>query len=248
MSEVREAIAEGADAPTVRVWDLPVRVSHWVLAAAVATCWWTGEEGMMDIHLIAGYVVLGTVLFRLAWGLVGSDTARFGRFPLGPGRLLAYLSTFLDRRAPAWLGHNPAGAAMVVFMLAYFGSQAVLGLVTSDGLLVDGPYAGAVAPSLVERASDLHRALGEYVPLVVGLHVAAVLFYLGWKRQALLAAIVTGRRRADPTTGAANGSVYATPRFASNARALAIAITVALLVVTLVRLGRSFGGASDLGF
>ena len=108
------ALSSKADSQAARrrvlVWDLPTRLFHWILVASVAGCWWTGERGDMETHALLGYVVLALLLFRLAWGLVGSETARFTSFLRGPSAAIGHVRHFLS---PGPLegeaGHNPVG-------------------------------------------------------------------------------------------------------------------------------------------
>ncbi|MEM9301557.1 MAG: cytochrome b/b6 domain-containing protein [Pseudomonadota bacterium] len=215
-----------------KVWDLPTRLSHWVLAGAVLTCWWSGDNGEMDIHLVSGYVVLGTILFRLLWGLVGSTTARFTSFPVSPRRIAGYLPRLFSGQAYAFPGHNPAGALMVFFMLAYFGTQATLGLFTTDEILVDGPLVAHASSGWVGTASDWHHELGEWVLYIVGLHVLAVLVYLGVKRLDLITPMITGRSRVDAFDEPHD------PRWASPWLGLVLMAACAAVVTALVQWGR----------
>ncbi len=214
-------------------WDLAVRLSHWTLAIAVATCWWTGEEGIMDIHQVSGYVVLGTVVFRLLWGVFGSENARFLRFPIGPSKVVAYLRGLGARSSSDWPGHNPGGALMVLLMLAYFGTQAALGLFTTDEILVEGPLVAVVSSGVTDGASGWHHRLGEFVPWLVGLHVVAVLFHWLWKRDNLIPGMVTGRHE--------RLTADALPRLVSFWWAAATALVAAAAVTALVQWGRSQG-------
>jgi cytochrome b len=124
----------------VLVWDLPTRLFHWTLVAAVAGCWWTGERGPMETHALLGYVVLALLLFRLAWGLVGSETARFSSFLRGPGAALTHARHFL-RRGPleAEAGHNPIGGYSVLLLLLLLIVQAVSGLFLYDEEIIGLP-------------------------------------------------------------------------------------------------------------
>src|SRR5688572_8747399 len=101
---------------TVRVWDPAVRIFHWGLVTAFVTAWISAEESQ-SIHEIAGYVVAGLVAFRVVWGIVGSRHARFADFVRAPATVLRFLSETIKFRAPRYLGHNPAGGAMVVALL-----------------------------------------------------------------------------------------------------------------------------------
>src|SRR6266702_6412216 len=109
----------------VRVWDVPTRVSHWLMVLTVALSWWSASSHQMEWHRYSGFALLGVLVFRLYWGLVGSHTARFARFVKGPSEIWRYL------RASSWHatpGHNPLGALSVMALLALLISQVVLGL------------------------------------------------------------------------------------------------------------------------
>ncbi len=92
----------------IKVWDLPVRVFHWSLVVGFTIAWFTGEQSEM-LHSWAGYTVLGLVLFRIGWGIVGSRHARFSDFIYSPSRILAYLRSLCSGQPTHYLGHNPAG-------------------------------------------------------------------------------------------------------------------------------------------
>lgn len=201
----------------VAVWDLPVRLFHWTLAALVAALWVTGEFGPLDLHLGLGPAALALVLFRLGWGVAGSRTARFGEFVRGPRGILAYL------RAPAAppLGHNPLGALSVLALLAMVGTQAATGLFTSDDIFTEGPLAHLVAAKTVSALSTLHRLGGKVLLALVGLHLAAILFYRVAKGENLVRPMLTGWKEAPPGT-AGNSGGRAAPALALAALAAAL--------------------------
>ena len=95
----------GARPPRVRVWDLPTRLFHWAIVLLVPALWWTHEIDRLDLHILLGEAMLGLVLFRLIWGVIGSSTARFSGFVRGPGAVLRHVRG----KTAAALGHNPAG-------------------------------------------------------------------------------------------------------------------------------------------
>ena len=175
----------------IRIWDLPVRAFHWLLVVLVPLQWWTAEEEMMDLHILLGQITLGLILFRLFWGLIGSSTARFAGFVRGPRAMLAYLSG----RLPPAIGHNPVGALSVLAMLALLALQVGLGLFASDeDGLYSGPLAHWIDGDLSEEFADWHETNFDVLMVVIGLHVAAILFYLVVKRDNLVAPMVTGAR------------------------------------------------------
>jgi cytochrome b len=111
---------------TVKVWDLPLRIAHWSLAASVLIAWFTANV-FDTVHEIAGYIALALVVFRLVWGFVGPPHARFVNFVRRPGVTLRYLRRLAVGRAEAHLGHNPAGAAMIVTLLLLVAVSSVSG-------------------------------------------------------------------------------------------------------------------------
>lgn len=187
-----------ADSTDLRVWDLPVRVMHWLLAIGIGVCWWTGLHNELEYHLYSGYAILWIVLMRLYWGMVGSSTARFINFVRGPKAILDYASTLHRRDTPHAHGHNALGAVSIVLMLGLVLAVVVLGLFAVD---VDGLYSGPLS-SYVTFKQGRHIAHQHYywfniLLWVIGLHLAAVLFYFLYKRQNLVGPMIHGKRRVD---------------------------------------------------
>lgn len=210
-----------------RVWDVPVRVVHWAIVAGVALQYASGEFDLlsMRVHALVGYALLALVLFRIAWGFVGSDSARFGAFVRGPGAALAYLRTLRTSRA-GHPGHNPLGAWSTLALLASLALQAVSGLWTSDDILEQGPRVDGASAALVDAMGSIHRINEKVLLGLVALHVVAVAWHALARREDLLRAMFDGRKtlEADPRL-----------RFASHGRALAVGAFAALAVWWLVR-------------
>jgi cytochrome b len=179
----------------VVVWDLPVRIVHWLLAALVISSFWTGGSAGEGIHPYFGFAILALVLFRIIWGFVGSETARFSSFVRGPGHTLAYGRGLFRREAEFHMGHNPLGGVVILAMLGLLLVQGTLGLFTNDEILFQGPLANLVSEDLQIRLTSLHRRLGTFLMVLVALHVAASVFYLLWKRTNLVTPMLTGRKR-----------------------------------------------------
>lgn len=175
----------------VHVWDLPTRLTHWLFVAAVGTSWWTAETGRMEWHRWAGYLLLALVLFRLYWGFVGSSTARFANFVRGPRAIASYLRGAWTMRP----GHNPLGALSVLALLGLLLAQVVLGLfaVDVDGI-ESGPLSLYVSFETGRVCAEWHERVFNVLMAVVTLHIVAVLYYLVFKRQNLVGAMITGRR------------------------------------------------------
>jgi cytochrome b len=174
----------------VRVWDLPVRLFHWALVLLVAALWATHELHLMEVHILLGQAMLGLILFRLIWGLIGSSTARFSSFLRGPRGVLAYL------RAPGGaFGHNPLGGWSVAAMLAALGVQVGLGLFASDedGEHV-GPLSHLVSYDDARALAEWHETFFNVLLALIGVHLAAILYYFFARREDLVTPMITGRR------------------------------------------------------
>lgn len=218
------------------VWDLPVRVTHWALVLAVAGCWATHYAGVawFTWHRRLGYTVLVLVAFRIVWGFVGTRQARFASFVRGPRMLLAYLR----ERGPATVGHNPLGALSVIALLAVLSLQAATGLFANDEIMNMGPFYGWIAPELSNRITSLHRASSDWQLVMIGLHLAAVAFYVRFRRQPLVRAMVTGRKPAAdvPEGEAITGSRLLRAGVIVAVLAIALAIAVRLAPETTIAL------------
>jgi cytochrome b len=175
----------------IAVWDLPTRAFHWLIVLLVPALWWTAEEHMHDLHLLLGEVALGLLLFRLIWGLIGSSTARFAGFVRGPGAILAYLRG----QRPAGVGHNPLGALSVLALLFLLANVVGLGLfATDEDGHAPGPLSHLVSYDSARILAERHEQVFWILVGFVGLHVAAILYYLVVKRDNLVAPMVTGGR------------------------------------------------------
>jgi cytochrome b len=184
-----------------RLWDAPTRIVHWALVILIALAWWSAEAGQMDWHRWAGYGVLGLVLFRLIWGFAGSASARFAGFVRGPLATIAYLRT-LPGRAPSDMpGHNPLGAWSVLAILAAVIAQVVTGLFTVDiDGIESGPLSDRVSFDTGRQFAEWHHWSFTAIEVLAAIHVAAIVFYLVYKRSDLITPMITGRRlfAADP--------------------------------------------------
>lgn len=158
----------------ITVWDLPLRLFHWSLAAAVAGALITINLGAswIEWHGRFGLAVVGLISFRLVWGLIGSTHSRFASFFPTPGAIARYLRGHWQRP-----GHNPLGALSVYAMLALFGFQALSGLFTTDEIAFSGPLSRAVSGDLVATLSRLHRQTEWWLYLLLGLHLLSIAVY-----------------------------------------------------------------------
>jgi len=201
------------------VWDLPVRLVHWLIVLAVAGSWATHYAGIewFAWHRRLGYAVLVLAVFRVIWGFVGTRHARFGGFLRGPRAVLDYLR---GRGADLPVGHNPLGALGVVALLGVLLIQASTGLFSNDEIMNAGPFYGWLDPALSNRITTLHRLSSDAMLALVALHVLAVAWHVLGRRRPLLRAMFTGRKPAR--------DVPAGEAITSSQTGLAIAIVAAL--------------------
>ncbi len=213
---------------SIRVWDLPTRLFHWLLVALFAFSWASAELGgnAMEWHMLSGYTLLGLVLFRLLWGIAGSATARFSQFVQGRGAVLAYLRTFLGGGMPAGVGHNPAGGWMVVAMLALLLLQGATGLFANDDIITEGPLYHLVSKETSNALTELHEGVFNALLTLAAIHIGAIFFYLLVKRDNLIRPMLTGRKEVPAET--------AQPRMVSPWRALPLALIAGVSVYLLV--------------
>ncbi|RMD64864.1 MAG: cytochrome B [Alphaproteobacteria bacterium] len=168
----------------IKVWDPIVRIFHWSLVGSFAIAWVTADE-WDDLHEWAGYAAAALVLFRLVWGLIGPRHARFSEFVKPPRTVIAYLKNVVAGRERRYLGHNPAGGAMIVALLCLLLGTSFTGwLATTDAFWGN------------EWIEELHETLANGLLLLVGLHVAGVLLASIRHHENLVRAMITGRKRA----------------------------------------------------
>ena len=213
------------------IWDRPTRIFHWVLAILFVVCFVSGSQGRFDIHIPAGQALLVLVVARIFWGIVGSETARLVGLFRSPATVISYLRTVPRRVPDRYGGHNPLGGFSVLAMLGLLLLQACLGLFAADvDGLNEGPLSFLVSYDLAREASGLHALVVDVLLVLVGLHLAAILFHLVYKRENLTGAMVTG-----------SGPVPAghkQPRIAGDGRAvlvLGLAIVVVIGGIELVQ-------------
>jgi cytochrome b len=177
----------------VAIWDLPTRLFHWLLVILIGFSWWTAEYHYDDLHIWSGIAVLSLLIFRILWGIVGSSTARFASFVRGPKAVLGYLQG-------SWrgIGHSPLGALSVVALLVMIGIQVGLGLFASDeDGIMQGPLARLVSIDAGDWAREWHEELFNVLLALIGLHVAAIVFYR-LRGKKLVGPMITGRGQLEP--------------------------------------------------
>lgn len=186
MSMVNETIEAGGATPpaTVKVWDPFIRVFHWSLATLFLVAYATGDE-IEGLHIAAGYIVAALIALRLVWGFVGPQHARFSSFLRPPRDILAYLRDIALLRAPRYLGHNPAGGAMVVALLVMLGGTCVTGYaMTTD------TFWGA------KWIEEVHETCANLTLGLAMVHVLGVIVASFEHNENLVKSMITGRKRA----------------------------------------------------
>lgn len=201
------------DAPSRRplVWDIYIRLFHWLLVGLLGFSWWSGERHEMEWHRLSGYAILFLLIFRLYWGFMGSGTARFVHFVRSPRTAFAYLRNLRTRPYRATAGHNPVGGWSVLLMLVSLIAMVTAGLfaVDVDGL-ESGPLADYVSFDQGRMAADLHGLLFNLLLALVALHIVAILYYLLRLRHNLIGPMIHGRGTmpVEQTTALPTGSPW----------------------------------------
>jgi cytochrome b len=168
----------------IRVWDPFVRLYHWSQAALIGVAWITADE-IKWVHEWAGYILAALLALRLVWGLIGPRHARFSDFVRGPSTVLGYLKDLRRGTAPRYLGHNPAGGAMIVALILSVAATA-----TSGWLLTTDAFWGS------DMMQGLHEAFATLILVLVAFHVGGVILESRRHRENLALAMLTGRKRA----------------------------------------------------
>jgi len=169
-------------ASTVRIWDPVVRIFHWSLVLAFVIAWMSGDE-LQDLHEAAGYAIVGLLAIRVVWGFIGTRHARFSDFIYRPSAVIGYLIDTARLRARRYLGHNPAGGAMVLALIAMLAATCATGfMMTTDA------YWG------VDWVEETHELAANLSVVLIGLHLVGVFVASVEHRENLVAAMITGRK------------------------------------------------------
>ena len=190
----------------IRLWDLPTRLFHWLLALCVIAALVSGQIGgkLIDLHGKIGLAIVGLVAFRIVWGFAGSTYARFAHFFPTPGKIKAYLNG-------EWqgLGHNPLGALSVFGLIFLLTAQVITGLFSNDDIAFVGPLYDLISKSLSNRLSGLHELLSNVLIALVVLHLAAIAFYGHVKKDKLIKPMLTGWKEGATGESAKGGGLIA---------------------------------------
>ena len=183
--------------PGILIWDWPLRLFHWVVVLLLIGSYLTmavWRDFDLHTHRLIGYTILGLVLFRLLWGFVGGRHARFLSFVKGPRAIFRHIGELGRRGDPGHGGHNALGALSVLALLASLLVQTLSGLFNSDDILAEGPLAGLVDAETRSFFGRVHQINFIVLLVLIGLHLAAIAFYVFWKGQGLVRAMIGGRR------------------------------------------------------
>lgn len=211
----------------MRVWDAPTRLFHWAIVVLIAVSYFSMKFDYGEVHYLSGYTMLTLLLFRLCWGLFGSETSRFRQFMRGPIEGFRDLAHFTRREPDRQVGHNAAGGWMVLFMLLVLAVQVGSGLFAGDPVDGGGPFVDQIASGPQKWLSNVHQFNWNIILAMMVLHVVVILAYAAVKRHDLVRPMVTGKKRLPATTRQ--------PRFVSPVLALVIVAGAGMLVWALVR-------------
>ena len=185
------------DSTQVKVWDPLVRIFHWTLVTAFAIAYAT-EDDLMTIHVYAGYTVMGLLAFRLIWGFVGPRYARFSDFVRSPREAISYLKDMVALRPKRYLGHNPAGGAMIVALLVSLLLTTLTGL-AAYGIEGSGPLAAwlsGAGESAEDLLEEVHEFFANFTLFLVFFHVSGVILGGIMHGENLVRAMFTGTKQA----------------------------------------------------
>ena len=181
----------------IRVWDLPIRLFHWLLVLCIVGSLITVNLGGNAIqwHAYCGYSILTLLIFRFVWGFVGSRHARFASFFPSRNSILAYL----QGKSPRYLGHNPIGALSVFALLFVLSVQVITGLFTDDEIAFQGPLTKYVPNALVSFLSEIHEGNQVLIYTLITIHIAAIWYYKKFKGEDLIKPMLHGDKEIDPS-------------------------------------------------
>ena len=191
-------MSDDADFVKERVWDLPTRLFHWLLVISVSAGWYLGDNmsfTTIEWHILLGYATGGLIAFRIVWGFIGPPSARLSALVPKPTEVVRYLRHVAKREPSGVPGHNPLGSLAVLALLATLTVQVSTGLFAeSDDYFDSGPLAPYVDNAVVLFCNNIHAISSDVLLGLVALHIAALVFYLVWKRENLIAAMITGAK------------------------------------------------------
>jgi cytochrome b len=211
------------------VWDLPLRLFHWLLVFCLFGQWLTVEvlDDAKDIHFYIGYFTLGLIIFRLIWGFIGTKYAKFSSFIAGPNVILDYLQSLTSKQKSFTTGHNALGGLLLPVVLILVGLQAISGLFTSDDIVSAGPYYDIANSTIQECMQWLHHNIFDVLIGLIVIHLFAIAWYRWALKHDLITPMLTGRKGVDVSNAIAHSKLI---------KALVLAIAVGIFVYWLVEI------------
>lgn len=216
-----------------RIWDLPTRVFHVLLASAVIGLLISGEVGgdAMILHFWLGYLVFTLLIFRLIWGVMGGHWSKFIHFVPSPSALAAYIKELKNKKTSQSVGHNPLGALSVLSILSIALLQVVSGFLSDDEISVSGPWTILVPSDWVSLATEYHTEIGKVLLIIlIVLHISTVIYYKRIKQEDLISPMLHGDKLLPVDTPATRDT------WTSRLFALSLFIASAYVVYRLVNL------------
>lgn len=203
------------------IWDLPLRVFHWALVICVVVSVVSAKLGATAVHERSGLAVMGLILFRVIWGGIGSQTARFTTFVKSPAAVLASARHLVIGQTDNQSGHSALGGYATLLLLMVCLVMAVTGSFSTDDILYDGPFAH-LAPDYVNTASRIHHLTEKILFAVIAMHVLALFIYFWRLKKNLVPAMITGRRA---------NAIGPSGRLSSSRTVLGLALMLCLIVL-----------------
>lgn len=181
------------------IWDIPTRIFHWSLVLAIFALWYTSDSelGLIETHMNIGYFVMFLIVYRVVWGFIGSYHSRFKHFPLSPKSITSYLHHTKESNGKSYVGHNPVGSLMIVFMLALLALQVTSGLFISDDIFSAGPYNSVVEKDLEAIFRFIHGNGFDVLLIAILFHVSGVFYYEFVKKIPLIWAMFNGKKQVE---------------------------------------------------
>lgn len=209
------------------VWDLPVRLFHWLLVTCLLAQWLTAEvlEDATQWHAYIGYFTLGLITFRLLWGFIGTRYARFSSFIAAPKSIWAYAKSLFSGNYQPHVGHNPLGGLLLPLVLILVGLQAVSGFFVTDDIIFTGPYYASVSDEFQKIMQSLHHSFFDWLLYLIGGHLLALAYYRFKLKQHLVKPMLSGYKEVNPNQGVPHSSLL---------KAVILAILVGVFIYWLV--------------
>ncbi|MEI6860268.1 MAG: cytochrome b/b6 domain-containing protein [Shewanella sp.] len=184
----------------VRVWDIPTRVFHWLMIGLLAGLWWSADAGELVWHQVMAYSMLVLIVFRIIWGIIGSDTAKFSHFIKHPKIVIQYVKDIKRHGVSSSIGHNPLGGYMVLALIGILALQLLTGLFATDDIFTEGPLYAYVSSETASWLTWLHKQTFNFILLLAAIHVLAVLVHT-LKGDKLILAMFTGYKKVSHQSG-----------------------------------------------